>query len=414
MHVPRFARVMAPVVAACLVGLVAALTPLLANAHGASSHTTAQAAISTSCPAPGTARAASLPSLTLGSDSNIVYIVNEFSNNQPTFGTLKRYDTVTGNKVEVLKLANATMQEAQVSADGQWLLFVVLDSGQTKLELVRMDGQFQQTLYCGGPRDAQWSTDEKNIVFADGGNVLLLNTSTGTLQTELSAQKGIALNPRTWLDLTHVFVTFQLPDAPPQSVLILDITKGPNQNYQNLPVAFDASGSTPFCWDFDSSFDGKTLYTSQCNAIPSSSGPGQYTYQGPSVIAGRSPTNPLAYSYLYVSQSLAFSSVRAVTSSTLLFTVINNNSNTSQNGLWRVGTDGSHPAHLTPSGQLNSFSQFPWSNVSRDSSKYALLIISCSSNNTYTLEYGSLSGGTPTVFASITNVQLAVVGWTTM
>jgi len=35
-------------------------------------------------------------------------------------------------------------------------------------------------------------------------------------------------------------------------------------------------------------------------------------------------------------------------------------------------------------------------------------------NTTYTLEYGSLSGGAPIVFASITNVQLATVGWTTM
>ena len=33
---------------------------------------------------------------------------------------------------------------------------------------------------------------------------------------------------------------------------------------------------------------------------------------------------------------------------------------------------------------------------------------------TYTLEYGSLSGGSPIVFASTTNIQLATVGWTTM
>jgi len=36
------------------------------------------------------------------------------------------------------------------------------------------------------------------------------------------------------------------------------------------------------------------------------------------------------------------------------------------------------------------------------------------SASTYTLEYGSLSGGAPVVFASINNVQLALVGWTTM
>jgi hypothetical protein len=53
--------------------------------------------------------------------------------------------------------------------------------------------------------------------------------------------------------------------------------------------------------------------------------------------------------------------------------------------------------------------------VSRDSTKYALQIVSSTSSGTiYTLEYGSLSGGSPVVFASITGVPLATVGWTTM
>jgi hypothetical protein len=116
-----------------------------------------------------------------------------------------------------------------------------------------------------------------------------------------------------------------------------------------------------------------------------------------------------------VDQGLAFRAIRAVTSNTLLFIVGNESGNTSQNGLWKVGTDGSNPARLTTSGELNQFTQFPWSNVSRDGSKYVLQIVtSSSSNTTYTLEYGSLSGGSPFVFASITNVQLASVGWTTM
>jgi len=64
---------------------------------------------------------------------------------------------------------------------------------------------------------------------------------------------------------------------------------------------------------------------------------------------------------------------------------------------------------------MNQFNQFPWSNVSRDSQRYVLQIVSStSSGTTYTLEYGSLSGGSPVVFASITGTQLATVGWTTM
>jgi hypothetical protein len=108
----------------------------------------------------------------------------------------------------------------------------------------------------------------------------------------------------------------------------------------------------------------------------------------------------------------------------LLFTIQNDTpgggGNQSHNGLWKIHTDGTGLTRLTTDtagkfSSLTAFSQFPWSNVSRDGNRYALGIISSNPPNiTYTLEYGSLNGGTPVVFASITNVQLAIVGWTTM
>jgi hypothetical protein len=355
-----------------------------------------------------------MPSITLGTHPNIVYIVNEGTQALPTFGTLKRYDIVTGKKVEIIKLASTFIADAQVSANGQWLLFVAQVAGQNKLQLVRMDGHFLQTLYCGAPGEAQWSVDQRLVLFSDTGHIYLLNVTNGVLQVELSFARGVTIHSRTWLDTTRAYVTLQLPDGPPESVLLLDTSKGPNQNYQNLPVVFNAALSTPFCWDFDSSFDGKSLFTSQCTAI-SHGGPGASVCCGPSVIADHSPSGDFSYSYVYVNQAQAFTAVRAVTSTTLLFTVGNTNSDTSQNGVWKVGTNGSSPLRLTLSGEFNQFTQFPWSNVSRDGTKYVLQIInSGSSSTTYTLEYGSLSGGSPIVFASITNVQLATVGWTTM
>jgi len=351
--------------------------------------------------------------MTLGSHPTIVYIVNEGTSSQPTFGTLKRYDVTTGNKVDILKMPGTSISEAQISANGQWLLFVAHVSGQVKLQLVRMDGQFLQTLYCGNPAEAQWSATQQLVVFSDSGNVYLLNMSNGALQVELSFSKGVSIHPRTWLDKIRVYVTIQFPDGPPETLAILDTSKGPNQQYQNLPVAFDASTSTPFCWDFDSSFDASNLFVSQCSAS-SSGGPGADIFQGPSVITVRAPEGS-PYSYLYVNQGRAFTTLRAVTKTTLLFTVGNTTGDTSQNGLWKVGTDGSHATHLTSSGEFNLFTQFPWSNVSRDGTRYALQIItSTSTSTTYTLEFGSLSGGSPVVFASITGTQLATVGWTTM
>ena len=424
MYTHRFLRILTPFLVVCLGFLFIALAPPF-HVHARSSSVlhAARPTISTSCPSPGTARAAVMPPMTLGSHPNIVYIVNEST---PFQGTLKRDDIVTGGKVEIVKQANTTISEAQVSADGQWSMFVAQVSGQSKLQLVRMDGQFLQTLYCASPpsgenpgvalEEVQWSVDQKLVAFVSFPSIYLLNVTNGVLQVELTIprESGVTfVHPRTWLDLTRVYVTIQGTDAPPETLAILDTSKGPNQSVQNLQVAFDASTSTPFCWDFDSSFDATQLFVSQCTNGPAN-GPGGGPAHGPSVITVRPPTGS-PYTYLYVNQAQAFNAVRAVTSNTLLFTVGNMSGDTSQNGLWRVRTDGSSPLHLTPSGQLNQFTQFPWSNVSRDGTKYVLQIISSSPpNTTYTLEYGSLSGGSPTVFASITNTQLATVGWTTM
>jgi hypothetical protein len=425
MYAPRFSRALTSFLACCLVFLfVACASQFQVSAHSSTTSSPRSPAISTSCPSPGTARAAVMPPMTLGTHPTIVYIVNEGTISHPTFGTLKRYDVVTGGKVEIVKTANTTISEAQVSGNGQWILFVTFAGGQAKLQLIRMDGQALQTLYCAplpsganpaiALSEVQWSVDQKLVVFVSQPGIYLLNVTNGALQVELTFIDGTTVHPRTWLDHTRVYVTIQGTDAPPEALAILDTSKAPNQKLQDLQQVFDASTSTPFCWDFDSSFDATRLFVSQCTASPSTTGPGPGPLHGPGVITVRPPTG-FASTYLYVSQALAFTAVRAVSSTTLFLTVGNMSGNTSQNGLWKVGTDGSTAKRLTPSGELNQFTQFPWSNVSRDGSRYVLQISSSTSTGTsYTLEYGSLSGGSPFVFASITNVQLATVGWTTM
>ena len=92
-------------------------------AHGRPTPTPTLPPTQTSCPAGGTARAAVMTPLTLGSHRNIVYIVNEYQGHNPTFGTLKRYDVTSGNKTEIIKLPNVSMNDAQISADGQWIVF---------------------------------------------------------------------------------------------------------------------------------------------------------------------------------------------------------------------------------------------------------------------------------------------------
>lgn len=83
----------------------------------------------TDCPAAGTARAMVTAPLVLGSHPAIVYTVNQTdprNNNNPLIGTLKRYDVITGNKTVIANIPDMSIYNAQVSTDGQWVLFTSL------------------------------------------------------------------------------------------------------------------------------------------------------------------------------------------------------------------------------------------------------------------------------------------------
>jgi hypothetical protein len=95
---------------------------------------------------------------------------------------------------------------------------------------------------------------------------------------------------------------------------------------------------------------------------------------------------------------------------------------TSQNGLWKVNTDGSGLTRLTTENAgyestFNRFTQYPWSNVSLDGKLYALQITDIQSKDPITnLVFGSLDGGTTTsfAFAHVNAGTVEVAGWTLM
>src|SRR5436309_2381461 len=123
-QVTRASRILISCLAGCVIFLLAASVP---QSHvSASSSTTSHTlrpAISTSCPAAGTGRAAVLPSLTLGTHQNIVFVSNKDSSSfLPLSGTLKRYDVTTGSKTPIVSLANQTLAILPDSADGQWIV----------------------------------------------------------------------------------------------------------------------------------------------------------------------------------------------------------------------------------------------------------------------------------------------------
>ena len=382
----------------------------------------------TSCPAAGTARAAILAHLALGNHPNIVYTYNQYQGATPTpsFATLRRYDVTTGATTSIVKLPG-NISYAQISADGQWILFVSttsFTSGTQKLQLVRMDGQGLQTLYCSSTPNSsiqtpQWSTNQKYIVFASSGNqmqvVYLLDTTSGKLQSELTAtfanSGGVTI--RTWLDNTRIYLTNTQIDQPPNKVYILDISKGANQNINNLPVVVNQTFG-----DFDSSYNGSQLFVDYglCG-------------QGGCYPPGRIVVKPASggtETTILNSPKYDTTGVRSITASTLLVEISNSavfgqQVDMSHNGLWKMNADGTGLTGLYidqshESSNLNSFSQYPWSNVSRDDTMYALQVINTQGKTpAFALRVGSLNGGPTTTFASSADgSDLSVAGWTTM
>ena len=364
-----------------------------------------------------------MPTLALGSHQNIVYIVNEYQGHTPTFGTLKRYDVSTGAKTEVIKIPNVTINVAQVSADGQWLVFVSAANGQSKLQLIRMDGGGLQTLYCGkNVYELQWAVNQKLVAFEDGSDIYLLNVINGSLQrvfhpVNLGAGGLAGYHVESWLDSTHLYLLTQPLDQPADTLSILDITRGSDQDSNNLLKVLHVT-QYAFCWQNASSFDATSLYISQCTGGDPRGG----ITQGPSSIVVEPTTGGTART-IYSTSTLAITNIRSITNTELFYITGNTSGDKSQNGLWKINANGTGNTFLTSTGGngtdptlgLNHYTQYPWSNFSRDGSMYSLEEVTVQNGNVInSLLIGSLNGGNPTSFASISGTELEIVGWTTM
>lgn len=382
----------------------------------------------TNCPAAGTARAAMLAPLALGNHPTIVYTVTApgASTNVPSSATLYRYDVTTGIKTQILQVTNESISQAQISADGQWILFVSgTASVSGRLQLVRMDGQGLQTLYCDATSsNFQWSTNQQLIVFeskaGSTGFVKLLRVADGSIQIALSQPLNTpyAYQLRTWLDATRLYLTRYDTDVPPDALAVLDLNKGLHQTINDLVTVVNRQPGQ--FQDFDSSYDGTHVFVAHSPCAYDCSGPGNITTE-PALGGTQQP--------IYTNQAYSVVKVRAVTQKTLLFLVGNsgfpnqNSGDLSHNGLWTIHTDGTGLTRLTTdsanlSTHLNADSQYPWSNVSRDGTLYAAeQQASQKSGNPgpATLLFGSLSGGTPTTIVSASDgTGFSIVGWTTM
>lgn len=419
------------IIACCLVSLLAACTlPPFDIATGQASgpqsqvstpqptitSATAPPQTQTDCPAPGTSRAAVMAPTAAGADQNIVYTFN-LGQNAPVAGILRRYDVTTGAKTDIVSIPQVALGAAQLSTDGQWVIFVSQVAGHAAIQLVRIDGQSLQTLYCDdqtGILQLQMSPDQQTVVFTRGGaasGVYMFHLAAdGTVTTIASGTFSLV----TWLDNIRLYVLSITPQTTvPPNLALLDTNK-PDQLASTLPLVFTPSST---CASFDSSVDASKLYYSQCRAIAATS-------QGPSSIAALPAMGGGTPNTIYNSATQVVTTVRVASATMLLFLVKNPPlarpappGTPPTDGLWRINVDGTGPTHLVNVGTgqdavLNEFSQYTWSNVSRDGKLYA--IETSDQNGGQTLSFGAIAGGNATAFAQVAAGfgSVHIVGWT--
>ncbi len=371
----------------------------------------------TGCPPAGTARGAVIATLVRGSHTNVVYVQNQKQGGTPISGTLKRYDIATKSETIIVRLPHTSINAAQVSADGQWVLFGASVANRSAIQLVRMDGQGLQTLYCGmndgygGVGALQWSPDQKYVAFVENENVYLLNVATGTYRLEVSGNNTVYYMPRTWLDNTRLYLWGLLrgTETPPLHLYLLDSISAQVQQVLNSPA---------MCGDFDSSIDGTQLFTSECVFVMPTTG-------GPSAIQAQPAAGGPATT-IYSTPTYGITQLRVASPHTLLFVIHNTgigSIDTSHNGLWKIHTDGTGLTRLTTEAAdettvFNMYTQYFWSTVSRDGTWYAVKIInySSSSDRPTSLLIGPMSGGAPLTLArgTVNTGEVDIAGWTTM
>jgi len=357
-----------------------------------------------------------MPALKLGTDPAIIYFDTTYTSSTTFFGVIKRYDTVKQQSVDVIALPGVKIEEAQVSADGQWILYIAYVTDHDELRLVRVDGQYEQTLLYAQPYEgfsyAQWSPNEQfiflNIQQPQNGPVTsyLLDLQHRHLQPELvqaHPSGSFFYAPRKWIDNTHVLLV-GMPDiySDAQAVFILDTSKGANQSPADLQVVYPASGNSV---DADSSEDGTQIFVNI-----SSQQKGTAITVEP-ISGGTSRT-------IFTSSTLAVNQIRVLPSHTLLLLA--------GSELWTIQSDGSGLRRILSSNDsrlfrsFSRYSQYAWSNVARDGSLFALQSNEMGvDTHSSSLDYGAFKDASLHPVAStyvglvLPNTDVYMAGWTT-
>jgi eukaryotic-like serine/threonine-protein kinase len=393
----------------------------------------------TICPRFGTARAAMMPSLHVGGQPALIYYTGDSQGDS----FIKRINVATNVTTNMLGLANANITEAQVSPDGQWLLFVIVINyphQHIELRALRVDGQYQQTLFClpatATPYASElgqfvWSPDLASVAVQgfsgpfDLPAIYVVDLKHGQVQLEIASsfsqlQQGPTgshplqmelYTPLKWLDNTRLYVggyTENNNALSQANTYLLGTARGANQTTADLQRILSNTHvfSGPSFCDFDSSRDAAHLYVAQCSYKAN-------VVQKQSSLTVQPATGGPAKT-IFSTNSFAIIGVRVINSHTLLLLTDKSIGNGySGDALWRINTDGTGLTQLASGNALTwcSYLQNNCSNISTGGQLFAYMASGGSSDLIY---YGSVADGKPRQVVQLNSLYEAMVGWTTM
>lgn len=389
------------------------------NAHtptpAATKAKTTSATLPADCPAAGSFRSVQLPS-DMGPAQPAVFYLTFWGGVQSGLNPLdlKRYDLTTGKTSTMTSFAGTVVGARpviQLSPNKHWLLVTSYSRDVSRVQLMNTGGTRIHTIACypsnnNGLESADWLPDGQQIALTSLQSdqqqkvytyvIKVLNLATGKVRTVLAGN----YYPYTWLDDHRLIV--EKTDGANDATLaffLFDTNKGSIRKPGDLTrivtlpawgnFAYgDVAASSDSSQLFISSFAQTTTNPANCQGAVSK-GPGTlYSY---TINGGATHT-------IYSSKSLAILKVQPVDARTLLIYIENTGGDLSQNGLWKINTDGTGLTRLTTAhdSECNDLNhQILLPQIVSNSQSYALEQVDARENPS--IEVGSLSGGAPII-----------------
>jgi hypothetical protein len=388
--------------------------------HYIGSHT--QPSAISSHPQPST-RVSMGPTPTLMNHQAVVYFYNYIENDKRDIneGFLMLHDVSTNRNIEVLRVENINIYSAQVSPDGQWVLFIVgywKVRESYKLQRIRINGQQRETLYTFPPYfygsrefrpslNANWSLDQKSVLIAIdklGGmsSIGVLDMTTRKMRLVLQiASVQYGYYAVKWLDRTHVYIVasgrYGQEKAPPTELYLLDVTAPQVRRARDLKLIIPGAEGAYLA--FDSSPDGKRLFVAQKTQDAMT------IWVEPATGGKREILSHIVNTPFRVDTLHVFTNYLLLTTST----------SGSETEVWYMPLDGSRHITLFKSTDLtkyflNRMTQYGWSDISRDGTMFAMGTFNFDTSS-WTLFVSPIREGKATVFW---DTDAFIVGWTTI